>query len=132
MNTFALLLVLSLSLQAESLLEQADTAFRRGDFPTASALAQRVLARDATAVHAHMILGVIAAKSADWAVSNRHFEEVVRLQPSSPHGYFYLGQARLYQHQWQAAIEYFSKALERHYPDEQRLLIELALAQNET
>ena len=78
-----------------------------------------------------MILGVIAAQSADWAASNRHFAEVLRLQPSNPHGYFYLGQAKLYQHQWQAAVEYFSKALERGYPDEQRLLIELALAQNE-
>jgi len=41
-----------------------------------------------------------------------------------------LGQANLH-HQWQAAIDYFSKALERRYPDEQRLLVELALAQNE-
>ena len=131
MKIFALLLVLSIGLQTDNLLEQADAAFRQGDFPNASALARRVLARDPTAVHAHMILGVIAAQSADWAASNRHFEAVVRLQPSNPHGYFYLGQARLYQQQWQAAIEYFSKALERRYPDEQRLLIELALAQNE-
>ena len=129
---FALALLLSIGLQADSLLEQADAAFRRGDLSEAAALARRVLALDSTAVHAHMILGVIAAQSADWTASDRHFAEVVRLQPSNPHGYFYLGQAKLYQHQWQAAVEYFSKALERGYPDEQRLLIELALAQNET
>src|SRR6059036_3544002 len=108
MKTFSLVMALAFALQADNLLEQADAAFRRGDFPKAAALAQRVLARDPAAVHAHMILGIVAAKSADWAASNRHFEEVIRLQPSSPHGYFYLGQARLYQHQWQGAIEYFS------------------------
>src|SRR5262245_60473763 len=131
MKTFALVLVLSIGLRADTLLEQADAAFRQGDLPKAAALARRVLAQDSTAVHAHLILGVIAAQGADWAASNRHFAEVVRFQPSNPHGYFYLGQAKLYQQQWQAAIEYFSKALELRYPDEQRLLIELALAQNE-
>ncbi len=90
MKIFALLLVLSIGLQTDNLLERADAAFRQGDFPNAAALARRVLARDPTAVHAHMILGVIAAQSADWAASNRHFEAVVRLQPSNPHGYFYL------------------------------------------
>ena len=131
MKAFLLVLFLSVGLQADSVLEQADAAFRQGDFPKAAVLARRVLSQDPTAVHAHMILGVIAAEGADWAASNRHFAEVVRLQPSNPHGYFYLGQAKLYQQQWQAAIQYFSKALERRYPDEQRLLIELALAQNE-
>jgi tetratricopeptide (TPR) repeat protein len=131
MKIFVLVLVLSIGSRADSLVEQADAAFRQGDFPKAAALARRVLSQDSTAVHAHIILGVIAAQSADWAASNRHFAEVVRLQPSNPHGYFYLGQAKLYQQQWQAAIEYFSKALERQYPDKQRLLIELALAQNE-
>src|SRR5207249_451920 len=114
-----------------SQLEGADEAIREGNFSRAETLARRVVAADPTAVHGHMILGVIAAKRNQWTVSNSHFLAVVRLQPSNPHGYFYLGQARLYQQQWQAAIEYFSKALERRYPDEQRLLIELALAQNE-
>ena len=131
MKALVLSLTLWVGLQADATLEQADAAFRSGDFAKATTLARRVLARDSTAVHAHMILGVIAAQSADWVTSNRHFQEVVRLQPSSPHGYFYLGQAKLYQQQWRAAIEYFSKALELRYPDEQRLLIELALAQNE-
>jgi tetratricopeptide (TPR) repeat protein len=131
MKAFVLALMLWVSLQADATLEQADAAFRAGDFPKAAALARRVLAQDSTAVHAHLILGVIAAQSSDWAASNRHFAQVVRFQPTNPHGYFYLGQAKLYQKQWQAAIEYFSKALELRYPDEQRLLIELALAQNE-
>src|SRR5262245_20315511 len=131
MKAFALALMVWVGLQADATLEQADAAFRSGDFPKAAALARRVLASDSTSVHAHMIVGVIAAQNADWATSNRHFQEVVRLQPSNPHGYFYLGQAKLYQRQWQAAIRYFSQALERRYPDEQRLLIELALAQNE-
>ena len=131
MSAFVLVLVLSIAQLADGLLEQADAAFRQGDFAKAAALARRVLSQDSTAVHAHMILGVIAAQKAEWATSNRHFAQVVRLQPSNPHAYFYLGQAKLYQQQWQAAIQYFSKALERRYPDEQRLFIELALAQNE-
>ena len=131
MKAFLLILILAISVRADSLLEQADAAFRQGDFPKAAELARRVLAQDSTAVHAHMILGVIAAQKAEWASSSRHFAQVARLQPSNPHAYFYLGQAKLYQQQWQAAIEYLSKALERRYPDEQRLFIELALAQNE-
>jgi tetratricopeptide (TPR) repeat protein len=42
-----------------------------------------------------------------------------------------LGQAKLYQQEWTAAIRYFEKALACEYPDKPRLLIELALAQNE-
>src|SRR5262249_46013565 len=83
------------------------------------------------AVHAHMILGVIAAQKSDWDVSNKHFQAVVRLQPSNPYGYFYLGQAKLYQQKWEPAIQYFSQALEHQYPEQERLLVELALAQNE-
>jgi tetratricopeptide (TPR) repeat protein len=94
-------------------------------------LARRALARDPKAVHAHMILGVIAAQKKDWAVSNKHFQTVVRLEPSNPYGYFYLGQAKLYQQQWVAAIDYFSKAQKHGYPDKARLLVELALAQQE-
>jgi tetratricopeptide (TPR) repeat protein len=117
--------------QDSSLLEQADTAFRNGDLSRSSALAQRALARDPKAVHAHMILGIIAAQKKDWITSNRHFRAVVRLEPSNPFGYFYLGQAKLYQQQWDAAIQYFSDALKRQYPEKERLLVELALAQNE-
>ena len=113
------------------MLEQADEAFRQGDFERASALAQRAIERDPAAVHGHMILGVIAAQKNQWEVSNRHFQTVVKLDPSNPYGYFYLGQAKLYQRQWDAAIGFFTKALERQYPDTGRLLVELALAQNE-
>src|SRR5687767_5341220 len=78
-----------------------------------------------------MILGVIAAQKKQWDASNRHFQAVVKLAPSNPYGYFYLGQARLYQQQWEPAIQFFVKALEREYPEVDRLLVELALAQNE-
>jgi tetratricopeptide (TPR) repeat protein len=117
--------------QITSLLEQADAAFRSGDTVRAAALARKVLASEPNAVHAHMILGVIAAQKNDWNTSNRHFQTVVRLEPSNPFGYFYLGQAKLYQQQWEAAIQYFSQALKRQYPEQERLLVELALAQNE-
>lgn len=133
MNRFliAVCLAVYLPAQTESMLEQADAAFRSGDFDRAATLARRVLARDTRAVHAHMIVGVIAARKNDWQASNRHFQSVVRLDPSNPYGYFYLGQAKLYQQQWDSAIEYFSKALERNYPERDRLLVEMALAQNE-
>jgi tetratricopeptide (TPR) repeat protein len=63
--------------------------------------------------------------------SNKHFEAVVRLEPSNPYGYFYLGQAKLYQRQWDKAIQYFTKASELQYPEHERLVIEMATAQNE-
>jgi tetratricopeptide (TPR) repeat protein len=133
MRRFLLWLVLASGLLAQSagLLEQADAAFREGRLDEAATLARRVLVRDARATHAHMILGVIAAQKNNWEVSSRHFQAVVRLEPSNPYGYFYLGQAKLYQQQWEAAIQYFSKALEREYPEKERLLVELATAQNE-
>jgi tetratricopeptide (TPR) repeat protein len=53
------------------------------------------------------------------------------LEPRNPFGHFYLGQSALYQQQWEPAVGHFSKALEYNYPDQQRLMIELALAQNE-
>ena len=118
--------------QEDSLLEQADMAFREGDQVRSAALAQRVLARNPKMVHAHMILGVIAAQKKDWNVSDRHFRTVVSLEPSNPFGYFYLGQSKLYQQQWDAAVRYFSSALKREYPEKERLLVELALAQNES
>jgi tetratricopeptide (TPR) repeat protein len=116
--------------QAESLLEQADDAFRQGDVDRAATLARQALQREPGAVHGHMILGVIAAQKNQWDASNRHFETVVRLEPSNPFGYFYLGQARLYQRQWDKAIQYFTRALSLQYPDLARLRIEMAAAQN--
>lgn len=117
--------------QTQRLLEQADEAFRRGDLAQASKLAQQALDRDPAALHAHMILGVIAAQNSQWDATTRHFQAVVKLEPSNPIGYFYLGQAKLYQRQWQAAIAFFKDALKREYPEPDRLLVELALAQNE-
>ena len=117
--------------QPPNLLEQADDAFRQGDFERSRTLAERVVARDPAAVHAHLILGMIAARDNQWSVSDRHFEKVVKLDPSNPYGYFYLGQSRLYQRQWNAAIAFFTGALERNYSDRERLLVELAVAQNE-
>ena len=64
-------------------------------------------------------------------MSDKHFQAVVKLEPSNPFGHFYLGQSRLYQQQWDAAIRYFRSALERQYPEKERVLVELALAQNE-
>ncbi len=117
--------------QVDAVLEKADAAFRAGDFPQAEALARRVLSQAPRSIHAHMILGVIAAQNKQWEASNRHFRAVVRLDPSNPHGYFYLGQAKLYRQQWGQAAQYFAKALERRYPDRERLVVEMALAQSE-
>ena len=117
--------------QTDALLERADAAFRAGDLETAAGLARRIVAGDPAASHAHLILGVVAAQKKDWAAATRHFETVIRLRPSEPHAYFYLGQAGLYQGQWESAIRHFSKALERGYPERERLLVEMALAENE-
>jgi Flp pilus assembly protein TadD len=117
--------------QAADVLEQADEAFRQGNLDRAESLARQAVARDPSAAHGHMILGVIAAQKRQWAASNSHFERVVKLEPASPFGYFYLGQAQLYQQQWERAIQNFSKALDLRYPERERLVIELATAQNE-
>src|SRR4051794_37319894 len=85
-----------LGAQTATLLEQADEAFRQGDIETARTLAQRVVQSDPAALHGYMILGVIAAQNNQWDVANRHFQTIVKLDPSNPYGYFYLGQAQLY------------------------------------
>ena len=126
-----LLLPLLLLLQAEGLLERADEAFRAGELEKAATLARQAIARDPSAVHGHMILGVIAAQKNQWEVSTGHFLTILRLEPSNPFGYFYLGQAKLYQQQWAQAVNYLTKAMERQYPDRERLIVELAMAQNE-
>src|SRR5262249_7826991 len=117
--------------QTVSLLERADAAFRKGNLDTAATLARQALADDPRGVHSHMILGIIAAQRNQWVESNKHFEAVVRLEPSNPYGYFYLGQAKLYQRQWEKAIQYFAKASQLQYPEHERLVIEMATAQNE-
>src|SRR5690242_5649867 len=100
----ALILAACLFGQTVDVLEQADEAFRQGDLERAASLARQAIARDPRAVHGHMILGVIAAQKKQWDAANRHFAIVVKLEPSNPYGYFYLGQAKLFQHQWDQAI----------------------------
>jgi tetratricopeptide (TPR) repeat protein len=123
--------LLSLALFGQTLLEQADAAFRAGELDRAVDLARRVLAADAGSVHARLILGVVAAQRSQWPEATRHFQAVARLQPANPYSYFYLGQASLYQQKWEKAVEHLQAALDRNYPDRDRLLVELALAQSE-
>ncbi len=118
--------------QSGNLLEQADAAFRAGNLEQASALAQQVLKQDPRAVHAHLILGIIAAQANQWPDADKHLGAVVEVDPRNPFGYFYLGQSALYQQQWERAASQFQKAAELNYPDQQRLGVELALAQNES
>ncbi len=115
----------------QGLVEQADEAFRAGEVDRAVVLASKAIAQQPGAVHAHMILGIAAARRQQWEAANRHFSAVVRLAPEDPNGYFYLGQARLYQKQWEPALREFAKAAERGFPDEERLHVETAFAENE-
>jgi Flp pilus assembly protein TadD len=132
MRVLALLLTaVTLCAQSSGVLEQADAAFRAGDLAQAAALARKALTQDARSVHAHMILGIIAAQANQWKDADSRFQSVIQLDPRNPYGYFYLGQSALYQQQWEKAVGHFAKALENNYPDQQRLIIELALAQNE-
>lgn len=132
MRWLALLLTaVGLWAQGAGILEQADAAFRAGDIEQAAALARKALAQDPRSVHAHMILGIISAQANQWKDADSHFQSVTKLDPQNPFGYFYLGQSALYQQRWQQAVGHFSKALDNHYPDQQRLVIELAVAQNE-
>lgn len=131
MRSWPITILVAATLWAQNGLEEADAAFRAGDFERAAALARRVVAADPNAVHAHMILGVIAAQRQEWDAATKQFQAVIRLDPADPHGYFYLGQAKLYQQQWEPAVQSFTKALERGYPDRERALVELAFAQNE-
>lgn len=130
----AVLLLTAVALWAQSgnLLEQADAAFRAGNLEQASALAQQVLKQDPRAVHAHLILGIVAAQANQWADADKHLGAVVEVDPRNPFGYFYLGQSALYQQQWERAASQFQKASELNYPDQQRLGVELALALNES
>jgi tetratricopeptide (TPR) repeat protein len=136
MSTAATLL-LSLGLAARlwgqepDLLTEAESAFRSGDLGQAASLAGRILAREPGSSPAHMILGLIAAQRNQWLAAEKSFGAVIRIEPSNPFGYFYLGQVSLNQQKWAKAVQYFSKALEHQYPDRDRLMVELALAENE-
>jgi Flp pilus assembly protein TadD len=128
---FTFLAVSAFFQQPGALADRAEEAFRSGNLDTAQTLARQVLAKDPNSAQAHMILGVIAAQQQKWTAANLHFGAVVKLVPSDPHGYFYLGQASLYQHNWAKAADYFAQALQRNYPDRERLVVELAYAENE-
>ena len=78
-----------------------------------------------------MILGLIAAREGEWKAAIKNLEAVVRLNPSSPHGNFFLGQAYHQQGHWEKAIPYLAKALESGHPERERLVLQLAVAQNE-
>src|SRR5712692_3676331 len=104
-----LCLACGLLAQTERLLEQAEGAFREGDLDRAQTMAGQVLAKNPGSVQAHMILGVIAAQRRQWEAATKHFGAVIRLAPSGPNGYFYLGQAHLYQQKWEEAAGYFAK-----------------------
>ena len=80
--------------QGADLLAEAESAFRSGDLNRAGSLARRILARESGSSAAHMILGVIAAQRNQWPAAEKSFGAVIRLDPSNPFGYFYLGQAR--------------------------------------
>ncbi len=127
-----ILFVLSLQGQTASLIDQAQAAFRAGDLDSAAGLAQRVVQQNPGSANAHMILGIIAGQRQQWDSAAAHLQTVVRLSPINPYGYFYLGQAKLYQRQWNPAVQYFNKALQLNYPEKDRLLVELAFAENET
>jgi tetratricopeptide (TPR) repeat protein len=116
---------------AQEPIQKAETAFRSGDIKRAATLAQDVLAGNPNSVEAHMLLGIIGSQNAAWVSAVENFESVIRLTPSSPQGYFYLGQAYLYQQKWEQAAKQFVLALDRNYPDRERISVELAFAENE-
>ena len=112
-------------------IRDAEMAFRSGDVQRAEGLAQEVLAGNPESVEAHILLGIIASQNAAWPSAIQNFESVIRVAPSNPQGYFYLGQVYLYQQKWEQAAKQFALALERNYPDRDRISIELAFAENE-
>jgi tetratricopeptide (TPR) repeat protein len=118
-------------LRAQNLVGQAEEAYRSGDPDRAAALARKALAANPASVQANLIAGLVAARRSQWAEASRYFLAVRRIEPANPFSYFYLGQASLYRGDWEKAIREFSAALERGYPDRDRLLVELALAQSE-
>src|SRR4029077_20492608 len=102
MSTLAtLLLTLGLAArlwgQASDLLTEAESAFRSGDLSQAASLASRILAREPGSSRVHLILGLVAAQRNQWLAAEKSFGSVIRLEPSNPFGYFYLGQVSLNQ-----------------------------------
>jgi tetratricopeptide (TPR) repeat protein len=112
-------------------IQDAEAAFRSGDLNRAAILAKRVLTADPSSASAHFLLGTIASQNSDWAVATENFEAMVRLSPSDPRGYFHLGEVNIFQQKWLQAVQCFASALEHNYPDRERLIIQLALAENE-
>lgn len=115
----------------QDLVQQAARAFRSGDFDQADALARSALIENPSSTRARLILGIIAAQRNQWDTATQCFKALIRLIPSDPQAYFYMGQAYLYQRKWDQAAAYFSLALKHNYPDPDRLGIELALAKEQ-
>jgi len=109
----------------------SESAFRSGDLNQAASVASRILAREPGSSAAHMILGLVAAQRNQWLAAEKSFGAIIRLEPSNPFGYFYLGQVSLNQQKWAQAGPIFLQAREHQYPDGDRLMVELALAENE-
>lgn len=116
----------------QALTQQAESAFRSGDFDRAVALARKALAENPSSTQAYLILGIVAAQRNQWNAATQSFKALIQLVPSDPQAYFYLGQAYLYQRKWDQAVTYFSLARDHDYPDLDRLGIELALAQEQS
>src|SRR5215472_12640784 len=102
-----LLLTVALWGQAPDLLSEAESAFRSGNLNQAAALANRILAGQPGSSPAHLILGLISAQRNQWPAAEKSFSALIRLEPSNPFGYFYLGQVSLNQQKWTKAIQYF-------------------------
>ena len=113
------------------LVQQADQAFRAGDVKRATSLANQILIQQPDSEHARMILGLIAVGRGAWKEAIVNFEAVVRSDPSSAHGNFFLGQAYHQQGRWEKAIRHLAKALDSGHPDRGRLILQIAVAQNE-
>ena len=113
------------------LVQQADQAFRAGDLERAASLANQVLLQHADSEHARMILGLIAARRGAWKEAVGNFEALLRSDPTNAHGNFFLGQAYHQQGRWEKAIHHLAKALDSGHPDRGRLVLQIAVAQNE-
>ncbi len=86
---------------------------------------RRIEAGDGRA-DAHNRLGVMLARKGYFRRAERHFAEVIRLQPRFPGGYSNLANLRYEQGRHAEAVELYKKAL-AIAPDNSQVLVELAL-----
>ena len=78
-----------------------------------------------------MILGVIAAQKNQWERRQPALRDDGQARPVESVWLLLSRPGATVSARWDAAIKYFTSALERQYPETGRLLVELALAQNE-